>query len=187
MKLQNVGLKCASTLFALRGLTFVPTLRGLDCKPPSLIFASPPEMYVLKSSALLQCIYSGYPPPSITWVTPAGLTFHYNPDPAIPDEFAKHPPSHFPDMTAINPKLSRAQVTENGSLLIINITRADAGLYTCLAANPMANATSYLRLMIDPVTMQEEVLISIAVGIATAALFLGFSLLINLMRRFIHM
>lgn len=187
MKLESRGLRCASTLFALRGLSFVPTLRGLDCKPPSVIFTTPPEKYVLKSSALLQCIYSGYPPPSITWVTPAGLAFHWNPDPAIPDEFAKHPNSHYPDLTPIDLQISRVHVTENGSLLIINITRADAGLYTCLAANPMANATSYLRLMIDPITMQEEKLISIAVGLAAAILFLCFGLLINLLRRFIHM
>lgn len=186
MRLETRNLRCASTLFSLRGLTFVPTLRGLDCKPPNLIFTNPAEMYILKSTALLQCIYSGYPPPSITWVTPTGLTFHWNPNPALPDEFSKHPTSHNPDMTPINYQPPRVHVTENGSLLVVNITRADAGLYTCLAANPMANDTSYIRVMIDPVTMQEEKLISIAVGIATAAFFLGFSLLINLLRRFIH-
>lgn len=185
MTIEKSNLRCASTLFSLRGLSFLPTLRGLDCKPPELIFGTPTEKYLLKSTALLQCIYSGYPPPSITWVTPKGLTFHWNPNPGIPDKFAKHPTAHCPDLTPIqnNPLV---HVTENGSLVIVNVSRADAGLYLCLAANPMANATNHIRLMIDPITMHEEQLISIAVGMVTAVLFLGLSLLINLLRRFIH-
>ncbi|KAK3927664.1 Carboxypeptidase N subunit 2 [Frankliniella fusca] len=186
MTFKKSNLRCASTLFSLRGLNFVPTLRGLDCKQPELVSMTPENMYILKSTALLECIYSGYPPPSITWVTPNGLTFHYNPNPAIPDEFHKHPPAHYSDMTPIQKVLPKVHVTENGSLLVANISRADAGLYTCHASNPMANATSYIRLKIDPITMHEEKLISIAVGIATAAFFLGFSLLVNLLRRFIH-
>ncbi|XP_034241259.1 immunoglobulin domain and leucine-rich repeat-containing protein 2 [Thrips palmi] len=186
MTFERSNLRCASTLFSLRGLSLVPTLRGLDCKPPELIFSTSSEKYILKSTALLQCIYSGYPPPSITWLTPNGLTFHWNPNVALPDEFAKHPTAHYSDMSPVELTPHKFHVTENGSLHIVNITRADAGLYTCFASNPMANATNYIRLMIDPITMHEEKLISIAVGMVTALLFLGISLLVNLFRRFIH-
>lgn len=160
----------------------LPTLHHLNCTGPVMNYKTPTKQYRLKSDALLECRYSANPPPSITWVTPSREVFHWNPDPAIPDIFEKHPHAHDPYMTPIRVIPPRIQVLDNGTLLIKNVTRNDCGRYTCYASNPVANLTENVLLHIDPTDWNNVRIMSLIVGLQCATGFLVITLFVQLLR-----
>jgi len=183
---DRAALRCDRTLFPRIGeVDLLSMVRGLGCTPPKVISVTPTKKYLLESEAILQCTFSGHPPPSITWVAPQGVTFHWNPYPDIPDQFAAHPPIHYADLSPA-PADPKMQVTDNGSLRVSQINRFDGGVYTCLATNPMSNASAIVRLHIDPITMREGLWVSVIVGIITATAFLLLSLLFTFIRSIAH-
>ncbi|CAH1159748.1 unnamed protein product [Phaedon cochleariae] len=160
----------------------LPTLQHLNCIGPRVVYKTPTKLYRLRTNALLECRYVSNPPSSITWVTPRKEVYHWNPDPSIPDIFAKHPHAHSQIMTPLRVIPPRIQVLDNGTLLVKNVTRDDCGRYTCYASNPIANATEDVLLHIDPTDWNQIRIISLIVGTQSAAGFLGLTLLVQFLR-----
>ncbi|KAK9870042.1 hypothetical protein WA026_006137 [Henosepilachna vigintioctopunctata] len=162
------------------------TLKHLNCIAPNIVFKTPTKQYRLRSDALLECRYSANPPPSITWITPTREVFHWNPDPAIPGVFEKHPHAHDYFMVPMRVIPPRIQVLDNGTLLIKNVTREDCGRYICYASNPIANTTDNVLLHIDPADWNYVRIISLIVGAQCAAGFLGLTLIVQFLRYLIN-
>ncbi|XP_011252221.1 leucine-rich repeat and immunoglobulin-like domain-containing nogo receptor-interacting protein 2 isoform X2 [Camponotus floridanus] len=174
------GLKCGHKVDGT--VDILQTLSYLKCSRPILVRATNTQQYLLLSSVLLECEFSGNPAPSLTWVTPSGLVFHWMPDPAFPDAFVEHPPVH--SWLTNQPIVDdhRIRVLENGSLYITKLLRQDVGKYKCTAVNPIANETIYVTLHMDPVTLNNIKLFSILVGAICAVVFLLLTLLLQLLR-----
>lgn len=172
---QN-GLKCGHEVDILK------TLRYLECSPPYLVRTTKTQQYLLLSSVLLECEFSGNPAPSLTWVTPSGLVLHWVPDPGFPDAFVEHPKVHswMSDRPVVDD--NRIRVLENGSLYIATLLRQDVGKYKCTAVNPIANETVYITLHMDPITLHNIKIFSILVGAISAAAFLLLTLAVQLLR-----
>ncbi|XP_033221474.1 leucine-rich repeat and immunoglobulin-like domain-containing nogo receptor-interacting protein 2 isoform X2 [Belonocnema kinseyi] len=174
------GLRCGHETATVDTLQ---ALRYLNCTPPMLWHTSNPELHVIRNPVLLECEFNGNPAPALTWVTPKLLTFHWNPDPAFPDAFVHHAQVHHINQPQ-KPFTDngRIRLLDNGSLYITYLLREDVGLYKCFAMNPIANATAYVTLHMDPVTYHTIKLISLAVGAASAAGFLLLTLFIQFLR-----
>lgn len=160
----------------------LPTLHHLNCTEPRIVFKTPTNQYRLNTNALLECRYAANPHASITWLTPKREVYHWNPDPAINDIFHKHPHSHDQNMNPMRTIPPRIQVLDNGTLYIQNVTREDCGRYTCYASNPLGNSTDDVLLHIDPTDWNNIRIFSIIVGIQCAIIFLGITLLVQLLR-----
>ncbi|XP_057318926.1 leucine-rich repeat neuronal protein 1 [Microplitis mediator] len=155
----------------------------LQCKPPVLIHKSPENnLHQINKSVLLECEFNGNPAPSLTWVTPTLEIFHWNPDSTFPDSFHNHPKDHTRDNLISLSNNGRVRLVENGSLLITNLLRQDVGLYKCFAANPIDNATTWIHLKMDPVVYLHIKMFSIAVGAASAILFLLLTLFVQFIK-----
>ncbi|KAH1021100.1 hypothetical protein HUJ04_010659 [Dendroctonus ponderosae] len=160
----------------------LPTLHHLNCTRPQIVFKTPTQLYRLRADALLECRYSAYPPPSITWITPKREVFHWNPDSGIPDIFKKHPYAHDNYMTPLRIIPPRIQVLDNGTLWIRNVTRSDCGRYYCYASNPVANHTEDVLLHIDPTDWNHIRIVSLIVGTQSASGFLGLTIIVQFLR-----
>lgn len=160
-------------------------LNNTDCEPPTLIESSPLTLHRLRTDALLECKFAGYPAPSITWITPTRDVYHWNPDPSLPDIFYKHGVAHDQYYRPIDYSKSRVKL-KDGSLFIEDIHREDSGTYICFASNPSANITVEVVLNIDPMTMFEIKMYSLLCGAICAASFLGLTLLVQAMRYIFH-
>lgn len=177
------GLKCGHEVSGtVNTENSLQTLRYLKCSPPILVRTTDTHQYLLLSSVLLECEFNGNPAPSLTWVTPNGLVFHWMPDPTFPDAFVEHPSVHswLSDQPIVDD--GRIRVLENGSLYITMLLRQDVGKYKCTAVNPIANETIYVTLHMDPVTLHNIKIYSILVGAISTVAFLLFTLLLQLLR-----
>jgi len=178
------GLKCGhDEVHGDDAANTLQTLRYLKCSSPSLIRATETQQYLLQNSVLLECEFNGNPAPSLTWVTPNGLVFHWMPDPGFPDTFVEHPNVHS-WLDARQPIVNDVgmRVLENGSLYIPILLRQHVGKYKCTAVNPIANETVYVTLQLDPITLHNIKFFSIIVGAFSAAAFLLLTLLLQLLR-----
>lgn len=164
----------------------LPILRHANCKAPELVSSSPLTLYRLQSDALLDCKFSGNPAPSLTWITPTSMVYHWNPEPLIPDIFHKHGVAHDQYYNPIDNTKSRVRILDNGSLFIRDIHREDCGTYLCYATNPSANVSAEVVLNIDPMTMFEIKIYSLICGAICAAAFLGLTLLVQFVRYVFH-
>lgn len=175
----NSGLRCGHETATI---DTIHALRYLNCTPPTLSRTSGKELHVLRNSVLLECEFNGNPAPALTWVTPKLITFHWNPDPAFPDSFVHHHQVHLNNEPHKPFTNNRIRLLENGSLYISHLLREDVGLYKCFAMNPIANATTYVTLHMDPVTYYNIKILSIVVGAASAAGFLLLTLFVQFLR-----
>ncbi|XP_054256829.1 leucine-rich repeat neuronal protein 1-like [Macrosteles quadrilineatus] len=159
--LQNHEHSVNTTLTCDGSENLLDKLISLNCEPPQAINDTTTEVLEFRSSAMLTCLFNGEPIPSITWVTPSGYIFHYYPKNAT-DIFSSHPRIHLYDLEPIVE--SRIQVMSNGSLHIQEIHRQDAGIYTCIAINPVGNSTSHIVVTLDRETFFHIKLMCIIVG-----------------------
>ncbi|XP_031839919.1 uncharacterized protein LOC116430232 isoform X2 [Nomia melanderi] len=175
------GFRCGDDEIDVAGDIF-DTLRYLNCTAPVLAYRTPAQQHLLLHPVLLECDFNGNPTPSLTWVTPKLQVLHWNPDPAFPDAFVEHPTVHRWEQSEPFVDDGRVRILENGSLYIATLLRQDVGQYKCFAVNPIANATTYISLQMNPITLHKIKILSILVGAACATAFLLLTLLVQLLR-----
>lgn len=164
------------------GKRLIQTMEKMDCIAPEPMNETIHETLLMRSSAVLTCAFSGEPKPSIVWITPAGYIFHYNPPNKTSSRlFYGHPKVHLYDMTPADDE-TRIRLLTNGSLLITDVLRPDAGLYTCLASNSVDNSTAHIIVRLDPSTFYHIKIMSIIVGLSCAGASLLITFIVHLIR-----
>uniref|UniRef100_A0A182YQI2 Ig-like domain-containing protein n=1 Tax=Anopheles stephensi TaxID=30069 RepID=A0A182YQI2_ANOST len=179
----------------------VRVLQHISCFKPELLQASDSRMHLLKSDAVLECVFTGNPPPDIIWITPKNeilrhsqeqdqksLLFDSDDDSGNGGGSRKYQQAvEFQMLTMDNVTGDGLHegitLLENGFLRIHNISRRDSGLYTCYAINIMGNATADIRLYIDPIVFYRVKIGSIITGAISAASFLALTLIFQGIRR----
>uniref|UniRef100_A0A182NTD1 Ig-like domain-containing protein n=1 Tax=Anopheles dirus TaxID=7168 RepID=A0A182NTD1_9DIPT len=179
----------------------VRVLQHISCFKPELLQASDSRMHLLKSDAVLECVFTGNPPPDIIWITPKNeilrhsqeqdqksLLFDTDDDGGNGGGNRKYQQAvEFQMLTMDNVTGDGLHegitLLENGFLRIHNISRRDSGLYTCYAINIMGNATADIRLYIDPIVFYRVKIGSIITGAISAASFLALTLIFQGIRR----
>ncbi|XP_052898568.1 uncharacterized protein LOC128305242 [Anopheles moucheti] len=179
----------------------VRVLQHISCFKPELLQASESRMHLLKSDAVLECVFTGNPPPDIIWITPKNEILRHSQEQDQKsllfesDDDAGHGGGNRKYQQAVEfQMLTMDNVTgdglhegitllENGFLRIHNISRRDSGLYTCYAINIMGNATADIRLYIDPIVFYRVKIGSIITGAISAAAFLALTLIFQGIRR----
>lgn len=145
----------------------IRVLQHINCVKPHLISASGNQTYKLFTDVILECSFAGNPAPSIVWRTPHG--FIHRLDEGEIDSTAKFQLRQFhqsvlkdtPENLKYQQLLDSAMksenlrdrvrqgpgitLLENGTLMVHNLSRLDAGLYSCFAVNIMGNSTTDVR------------------------------------------
>ncbi|XP_058821411.1 uncharacterized protein LOC131683438 isoform X2 [Topomyia yanbarensis] len=184
----------------------VRVLQHINCFAPELLQSSDSKMHLLKSDAVLECVFTGNPPPDIIWITPTNEVLRHSHEQdhksLLFESTSESGPNKYQQSVEFQ-MLTNDNVTgdgplqeklgmgitllENGFLRIHNISRRDSGLYTCYAINIMGNATAGIRLYIDPIVFYRVKIGSIITGAISAASFLALTLIFQGIRRvFIH-
>ncbi|XP_049283161.1 uncharacterized protein LOC125763756 [Anopheles funestus] len=179
----------------------VRVLQHISCFKPELLQASDSRMHLLKSDAVLECVFTGNPPPDIIWITPKNEILRHSQEQDqksllfdSDDDSGNGGGSRKYQQAVEFQMLQMDNVTgdglhegitllENGFLRIHNISRRDSGLYTCYAINIMGNATADIRLYIDPIVFYRVKIGSIITGAISAAAFLALTLIFQGIRR----
>lgn len=145
----------------------IRVLQHINCVKPHLISASREKTYDLFSDAILECSFAGNPAPEIAWRTPHGIIHRL--DEGEIDQTAKIQLRQFhhsvlkdtPENLKYQQLMDSAMksenlydrvrqgpgitLLENGTLMVHNLSRLDAGLYSCFALNIMGNSTTDVR------------------------------------------
>lgn len=169
-------------------------LSQLHCTKPVILHSSDSKMYLLRSDAVLECAFTGNPAPDIMWVTPTNQILRYYADPEakpilIETNGKYEKKIEFQMLIGNNLNFTVAtnavgvSLMENGALKVHNISRKDSGVYTCYGYNIMGNATSDIRLYIDPIVFYRVKIWSICTGAVSALVFLLLTLIIQAIRR----
>nr|XP_029732602.1 LOW QUALITY PROTEIN: uncharacterized protein LOC109402493 [Aedes albopictus] len=180
----------------------IRVLQHINCFKPELLQASDSKMHLLKSDAVLECVFTGNPPPDIIWITPKNEILRHSQEhdqksllfesssETIPNkyqqavEFQMLTTDNVTGNGALHENLGMGiTLLENGFLRIHNISRRDSGLYTCYAINIMGNATAGIRLYIDPIVFYRVKIGSIITGAISAVSFLALTLIFQGIRR----
>uniref|UniRef100_A0A1Q3FU65 Ig-like domain-containing protein n=2 Tax=Culex tarsalis TaxID=7177 RepID=A0A1Q3FU65_CULTA len=179
----------------------VRVLQHINCFKPELLQSSDSKMHLLKSDAVLECVFTGNPPPDIIWITPKNEILRHSQEQdqksLLFDTTASDGTPHKYQQAVEFQMLTTDNVTgdgllrenigitllENGFLKIHNISRRDSGLYTCYAINIMGNATAGIRLYIDPIVFYRVKIGSIITGAISAVSFLALTLIFQGIRR----
>lgn len=143
----------------------IRVLQHINCVRPHLISATKDQTYPLFTDAILECSFAGNPAPEIVWRTPFGEILRH--DEGEVDSTAKFQLKQLhKSVLKGTPEILKYQqildsmmksdnstirlgpgitLLENGTLTVHNISRLDAGLYTCYAINIMGDATTDVR------------------------------------------
>lgn len=143
-------------------------LHHINCVKPYLIYSTIDQQYEIFSDATLECRFAGSPAPQIVWRTPTGtiLKYYENNEKDKDAKFQldlhhrsvlentlsdiKYQPL-MDSETRVDSLTERVRqghgitLLENGFLKIHNVSRTDAGLYSCFAINIMGNASTDVR------------------------------------------
>lgn len=143
-------------------------LRHTNCVKPILTFVTEERNYGIETDAILECSFAGSPAPQIVWQTPKGQILRYD-ESKEKDFNAKfqldqahqsvlkdyHAMKKFEEIAKEEMKNESASergrkkhgitLLEKGYLKVHNISRLDAGLFSCYAVNIMGNATTDVR------------------------------------------
>lgn len=161
-------------------------------------------------TALLECNATGIPYPIIIWHSPDKKYYAYNHtevQPWFSDKFkyiinhimppetssdytddttltTSPPGTTFPTtMTSVELTTDpRIRPLKTGQLLIQNLTRADVGLYRCMAVNAVASVTSTTSLWLTVAELEAFKIETLLFGLACAMTFLLTTLIVQLIR-----
>jgi len=170
------------TPFDIR-LSSVPLLssNALFCEPPVLVQPLKGKQYIQRlATVTLYCNATGYPDPSVYWMTPHGVTAHTRHrtymTPEIIEFHKKHSFKGIPTYFE-----SHVIPQEDGSLAIHQMRHYFSGQYSCIAENPGGIAvTSFNVSVTSPI--RSIVLYSIVLGGITSGGFLLFGIIIGAIR-----
>lgn len=145
----------------------IRVLQHINCIKPHLISASMNQTYKIFTDAILECSFAGNPAPEIIWRTPHGIIHRLDEgeiDPTLKIQLRqfhqsvlKDTPENLKYQQLIDSAMKSENLwdrvrqghgitlLENGTLMVHNLTRLDAGLYTCFAVNIMGNSTTDVR------------------------------------------
>ncbi|XP_008487836.1 leucine-rich repeat neuronal protein 3 [Diaphorina citri] len=170
---------CKKTIYPdLINSAMIPTLRALNCTPAEITYFTATTYYLPQQNITLDCVVSGEPTPTITWLTPQGWTFHWIPEYSVSPLFKHHPVIHDVNMNPVHQ--SHLFLLHNGSLLISQFNREDRGNYSCFISNTFSNRTRLIPVKMDPVIIYYVKMESIAFGTLCAFIFLMMTLFIQL-------
>lgn len=144
----------------------IRVLQHINCVKPYLISKTEDQTYQLFTDAVLECSFAGTPGPEIIWRTPYGEILRLDEekvDKTAKFQLEQQHKSVLKD-TIANDKYQEIIDTimkeqtgekvrqgpgitllENGYLKVHNISRLDAGLYSCFAVNIMGNDEADVR------------------------------------------
>ncbi|XP_064642936.1 leucine-rich repeat-containing protein 4B-like isoform X2 [Lineus longissimus] len=129
-------IKCQSPLRLKAQQVRMITLANMECTEPDILSATESQAVIYQDHMVLRCNVSGYPRPSVYWITPLG-------------EYVAHESQRewinletdalvtFNGMPTFNE--ARATPLEDGSLYLSNFRRYFAGSFQCIAVNPVGN------------------------------------------------
>lgn len=146
----------------------IRVLRHINCMRPFLIFSTKEQTYGIGTDAVLECSFAGNPAPQIIWQTPIGQILRFDESKSndinakfqleqshqsvLKDAHALEKFQQIVDSEMKSENLSDRvrqahgiTLLEKGYLRVHNISRHDAGLYSCFAVNIMGNATTDVR------------------------------------------
>lgn len=178
------------------GRDLVEALRRLRCKP-TVLRVSPVRYESPEANVKLVCRSYANPPPTISWLTPNGLAYvERSAHDSAADNDETAPPRLLHSALADRRRLpvntehvidssdTNLYLYENGDLHIKQMSRDDAGEYTCVATNKLGESFAYTRLYVDPSIMQRIKTGSIICGFLWVNTFLLFSVVYLLIRRY---
>ena len=144
----------------------IRVLQHINCVKPYLISKTEDKTYQLFTDAVLECSFAGTPGPEIIWRTPYGEILRFDEekvDKTAKFQLEQQHKSVLKDTDAnvkyqeIIDTVMKEQtgekvrhgpgitLLENGYLKVHNISRLDAGLYSCFAVNIMGNDEADVR------------------------------------------
>lgn len=145
----------------------IRVLQHINCVKPYLISATKELTYNLFTDAVLECSFAGTPAPEILWRTPHGEILRHDEDKVdktakfqleqLHESVLKNTAANVRYQQIIDTAMKNENATErfrqgpgitlleNGRLKVHNISRLDAGLFSCFAVNIMGNATTDVR------------------------------------------
>ncbi|RUS90936.1 hypothetical protein EGW08_001333 [Elysia chlorotica] len=188
--LMNVGNTLCNSPEKLRGQSIaLLDSSGLVCTAPEIFMSYPLKQKDLltTSSITLECHATGFPLPSILWITPWG------------DHFL-HDQAHIPNTLSQNLVISASEIKDHrrykernvlmvtdikadqsGHLIITKIRGSMHGNYTCLAFNPAGNTSKVMDLSLY-CGIQSTYTFSLILGGYCASGFLIFGFLVGFIK-----
>lgn len=156
---------------------------SMVCTNASIRHFTVKTKFKVGSPAFLECQVEGNPLPTLTWITPQKLTFHwlgfrnYSDENGIMSYHTTQKPHVFVHDAFTEKKDGRFYLMPNGNLAIRNVERGDGGFYTCVASNPLNNDFVLIRLTLDYEYFVQIKIVSVLVGMATSFGFLLLTLI----------
>lgn len=153
---------------------------NMVCTNASISHFTAKTKFKVGSPAFLECHVDGDPLPTLTWITPQKMSFHWLGFKNVTDE------TNTVLKTTNAPKVQNVRSDENderfylmpnGNLAIRNVERGDGGFYMCVASNPLNQDSVSIRLTLDYEYFVQIKIISVLVGIATSFGFLLLTLI----------
>lgn len=155
---------------------------NMVCTNASVSHFTEKTKFKVGSPAFLECQVEGDPLPTLTWITPQKLSFHW-----LGFKNNTNDKDLIFKMTSSSDSINQDIFTDkdndrfflmpNGNLGIRNVKRGDGGLYVCIASNPLNNDSVSIRLTLDYEYFVQIKIVSILVGTATSFGFLLFTLI----------
>jgi len=145
------------------------SVNQLRCEQPDFVSYPTHQTLRFMESKLLECNVSGYPTPSVYWLTPHGPIVHPDHKYWVPSHVASSPDYvHFSGRPSYFHAAIEAQ--SNGSLLFEDFRYYFDGQYTCIAINPAGSVDYSLNVTIF-VSLPNTITMSLMWGFSSSGCF----------------
>ncbi|XP_018027686.1 uncharacterized protein LOC108682935 [Hyalella azteca] len=156
-----------------------------NCQAPDIL--SPPDVTLRRGegkTALLECNATGFPLPTIIWISPNKKYYshsHIEVQPWYSVKF-RHVVESLTSPDDDDELNDKIQPLKSGQLLIQNMSRDDVGLYRCIAVNSLASVVSTTSLWLTVDDREAYEIRTLLFGLACAMAFLLTTLVVQLIR-----